>query len=223
MKRQCKQIAAITLTAMIIFLVAGVAVGYLGVSDEKPNNMTVGSNSEEIRETFTPPPVQQMRNNEFIKRVTVQNTGTVPCFVRVYAEFSDSNVAAGAQVKNDTSSSSFNDWSTFKTTLATTPNAISPKWQFIPLDSSEDEKLRGYFYYKEVVPPDGETEPLFTDFKVSFTTDSSDTNIDKISAYEIIVYSETVQATEITNASGSGKVYGDGEWLEAWKSFLKIS
>ena len=220
MKKQKKQIIALISATVMLLLFMGVTLAYLGAKDEKQNTMKIGTNIETIQETFTEPETQKMMDNQVQKTVTVQNTGSVPCFVRVYAEFSDSRVAANAEVKNGTSAT-YSSWEIFKNNLKYS-TSTDENWTFISTDSSEDAKLRGYFYYKKVVEPQGETPTLFTNVKVNYTTDPTDTNIDKITDFEIIVYSETVQTTE-TNASAAGTVFSDADWLNAWKSFLKVS
>lgn len=221
MTERKKRIAALTLSVMIVFLMAGVAIAYLGKKEDRVNTMEIGTNTEEIVETFAPPEVVRMTDNLTEKRVTVKNTGNVDCFARVYAEFSDSSVAGKSRVKNtgtNSADTNYYTWLDFKELLKEDSNYISPDWQFIPLNSEENEALRGYFYYKKVLKPDGETAPLFTYFVTDFTGDPTDRNIDKITDYEIIVYSETVQSTEVSD----GTVFTDDEWLTAWKSFLKV-
>lgn len=47
-----------------------------------------------------PPKEMQQGENIYKKRVAVKNTGTVPCYVRVYAGFSDSAVEDVSQLYN---------------------------------------------------------------------------------------------------------------------------
>ncbi len=156
--------------AVILSLCIGITMAYLGSFRQKTNELKVGKDTVSIKEDFSSPEVLKSTDNETHKTVTVKNTGTVDCFVRVYAEFSDNYVGDRAMVKN--SNGTKNDymfWEEFKTYLSKGTNNISPDWVFIPDNSTEDGKLKGYFYYKKVVKPNEETSALFTDFKVSFT------------------------------------------------------
>ena len=90
-------------------------------------------------------------------------------------------------------------------------------WEYI---GNASNKLDGYFYYKKVVPVNAVTEPLFTNILIDYGSDSEDSNLDKIAAFDVIVYSETVQTTEIDS---DGKIYQDSDWKTAWEKLLKIS
>ena len=140
-----------------------------------------------------------------------------------------------------------------------TDNDILPKnWRYMP-ESTINGKLGGYFYYTEVLNtnpsvPEGKpaynkpnvTERLFDSVVYSYSDDEHESNIDLISGFEMIVYSETVQTVETGSVEVSKvdennqpvldenndpvmeTVYGydyaeKNEWLEAWKSYLRVS
>ena len=158
--------------AVVLSLCIGITMAYLGSFREKTNELNIGKDTVEIKEDdFSSPEVLKSSNNETEKTVTVENTGTVDCFVRVYAEFSDSYVGDKAMVKNTNGTKNdYMFWKEFKKYLEADSNNISPDWQFIPETSTtEDGKLKGYFYYKKAVKPGEQTSALFTDFSVSFT------------------------------------------------------
>ena len=201
---------------LLILLSIGLTGAYLSDVKDVTNQISVTEGKIDISESF-PSVTEQSMNNTFKKEVKVSNTssGTTDCFVRVFADFSDSNVRDKAKIRVNSTDYT---WTEF---IALTNR--SDNWEFIPDNSSENEKLRGYFYYKKVLHS-GETTPdLFTDVLVDYRDppgSGADTNIDKITDFEMIVYAETVQTTEI-NASGT--VYNDTQWKDAWKSFLKIT
>ena len=118
-------------------------------------------------------------------------------------------------------------------------------------ESTTNGKLGGYFYYTEVLNtnpsvPEGKpaynkpnvTERLFDSVVYSYSDDEHESNIDLISGFEMIVYSETVQtvetgSVEVSKVDEHGDpvmetVYGydyaeKNEWLKAWKSYLRVS
>lgn len=78
---------------------AGIAA-YLMAKDSADNTMTVGHNAISIMEEFIPP--DKLEPGVVIpKKVNIQNTGDVPCAVRVSAEFSDSDMKNAAKVDVD--------------------------------------------------------------------------------------------------------------------------
>lgn len=219
------KVSAIVVATAIISVGVGVTLGYLAGYDNKDNTMKIGHETAKVSEVNWSEPEMLQMSNSFDKEVAVKNEGSVPCFVRVYAEFSDSTIGALAKVTaNDTDYT----WAEFKAGLSNAATPITTDWVFIPDTSSEDAKLRGYFYYTKVVPVNGYTSNLFTDVKVDYSGGVSGvSNIDLIRDFEMIIYSETVQTTETgaiqySNVSTYGHVYTDAEWKDAWKSYLKV-
>lgn len=77
---------------LILTLLAG-AVGinaYLTDADRVTNNISIGINTTEIVEEFSPPESVQP-GDSFTKKVQVKNVGSVDCYVRVFCEYSDSD------------------------------------------------------------------------------------------------------------------------------------
>ena len=218
----CCAAAALLLSSIGI----GVSLAYLGTSANKDNNITIGYNKTSIEESDWSEPSELAMTNNLDKTVTVKNNSdSVPCFVRVYAEFSDSSLGDLAKVKRS-DNPEFESWADFKSSLATASNG----WVFISETTPDAaQKLKGYFYYTSMVAPGASTSPLFTDVQVNYSNDpANDSNIDKIRDLEMIVYSETVQTTETgyivkNEASVYGYEYRNDEWLDAWKSYLKVT
>ena len=228
-KRSAIALSAV-LAVLVISLGVGLTIAYLGRTVEKENTIIVGHGDAEISEEFSEPSVQKMTNEEIPKEVTVKNTGTVPCFVRVFAEFSDSKAAEAASIYLDGTPVV---WKDFKISL--TNGTLTSDWVFIPLNAwREPEKLRGYFYYKKILAPGESTAKLFDGVATDFRADEEDSNIDRIIPYDMIIYSETVQTvetgvTEVTSrvngltqtSSVYGFEYTEEQWKDAWTSFLQ--
>ena len=230
----------------------GITLAYLGDTTGKDNTVIVGHGDEEISEEFSAPSEVSM-SNEVEKRFYITNTGTVPLFARLYAEFSDSTIADKAKVKVGNKEYK---WADFKSKMAKSPDQrddddkdILPKnWRYMR-ENPENGKLGGYFYYTEVLNtnpsvPEGKpaynkpnvTGKLFDSVVYSYS-DDDESNIDLISGFEMIVYSETVQTVETgsvevskvdeNNQTVMETVYGydyaeKNEWLKAWKSYLRV-
>lgn len=248
MTQKKKKLALISVFAAVLAVSVGMSatIAYLGQTKNIKNTMKVGHGDLEISEEFTSPEEVSMIS-EVTKKFSVKNTGTVPSFVRLYAEFSDSEVADKASVKIG---SYTYKWSDFKNALSddgTSERDVSlkqhvTKWRYV----KGTDKLAGYFYYSGLLKPGEETQDLFDSVKVDFVKygansvveDSS--NIDRIVDYEMIVYSEILQNTETgLYDTGTTREYGyeykdgsedptthawtEGEWKKAWKSFLKMT
>lgn len=200
-----------TLVLAAIVLSVGITLSYLSDSDPKENKFNVTKGNVTIQESFPKVETQTMEK-EYDKKVQVKNDGatTTPCFVRVFVDFSDSRVRDKASIINDTTT--YNTWSEFLSAM----DYSNQYWEYLP-ETDENGKLGGYFYYKKVVQPNETTEPLFTKVKVKYSDNEEDSNIDKITDFDIIVYTETVQTTEL-----NGNVYTNTEWKDAWKSFLQM-
>ena len=205
----------------VLLLCVGVTLAYLGAAQKKENQVNVGVGNVSIQESDWSEPSTQSMENTNAKSVKVENTGTVPCFVRVYMEFSDSEVASVAKVKGG-KDDTYYAWDSFKNTLANATNTVSTDWKYVNADSNT--KLNGYFYYTEPVDPNRSTSELIRSVQTDYNGDNNnDSNIDKIKAYDIIVYSETVQTigtdgTDYGSDSYSGTNAG---WYDAWAAFLK--
>ena len=84
----------------LVFLLAGIilmmipfSIAYLTHVETRENRITIGQNDIMIEEDFTPPKRWQP-DTTYEKDVKVRNTGSVPCYVRVYTALSDHTVPA---------------------------------------------------------------------------------------------------------------------------------
>lgn len=215
--------SAITVT-LLVLLTIGLTGAYLSDVKDVVNQVSVTEGKVSITESF-PAVTEQYMSNSFTKKVQVTNpaSGSTDCFVRVFADFSDSTIWNDYQTQikskdRNNAEITYSSWSNFLSTVKDNSD-----WEYIPYSSSENEKLKGYFYYKKVLHSGETTPPLFTDILVDYSKNPSGTdtgsNIDKITDFEMIVYAETVQTTEI---NPSGTVYGNNDWKKAWQSFLKV-
>ena len=137
------------------------------------NNLYVGHNEIEIEEEFEPPS-ELKQDTQFKKEVKVRNTGNVPCYVRVFADFSDSEVRDVAEFSAD--------GETFMS-VGDYQAAIRERgWAYDP-DT-------GYYYYTVPVQPGDATPVLFHSVQVHFERESD------IREFRIIVSAESIQTAD---------------------------
>lgn len=83
----------ILLVLSACFLMLGVSFGitysYLISEDAQQNTFTVGETAVEVHEEYEPP-AELKPGISIKKKPKVENTGNLPCFVRMRADFSDS-------------------------------------------------------------------------------------------------------------------------------------
>lgn len=153
------------------------------------NNLSVGHNEIEVVEEFDPPPKLE-KDTKFQKTVKVKNTGNVPCYVRVFAEFSDSEIKKIASFSAD--GKSFTSVSEYQKN--------PPKgWVY---DASTS-----YYYYTKPVQPDEETPALFHSIQVVFPNEQS------VREFQVIVTADSIQ----TAGSDGAEI---GNYRTAWETFL---
>lgn len=75
----------------LVLTTAGVYAFYTA-ADARTNAVTVGENVTRIEEVFEPPQSLEA-GGDYTKTVSVRNQKSVPCYVRVFAEFSDPQMA----------------------------------------------------------------------------------------------------------------------------------
>lgn len=98
--------ARVLLMLMICFLSGvGTMHAYFVVTENVSNQISIGHNSIEIVEEFDAPEDPQP-GSRFTKKPTVKNIGSVPCYVRMFVEFSDNGAANQATIDFNTK-----DWS----------------------------------------------------------------------------------------------------------------
>ena len=225
MKDKTKKILT---SVSIVVLLAGIgtALAYLISTDGNPNQVKIGKGDADIVETFDPPKKLTTDANIYQKLVTIKNEGKNPSFVRVFMDFTDTAVKSGDGVKtyffvpDDINSiptsapgkGTENADGTWTTTGGkwVEANKWSPSGDWVYVDEGG---LSGYYYYKEPVAPGASTPPLISWVRTDFDDES------KITDYEILVYSETVQTVEINE---SGTVYDASTYQTAWQEYLRV-
>ena len=198
----CKK-GVLILVAVILIVGAGVGstAAYFRHAQTVNNVLSVGENTIEIAEDYAPPKEMQPGENEYKKKVTVKNTGTVPCYVRVYAGFSDSAVENVSQLYNQ------NGW--FDATSY--PDNLPNGWAFVTPADDAVVGDSGYYYYTEPLQPGKSTAPLFEKVKTTFA------KAEDVQDYEIFVYAESVQTRDKDGMEFSGAE----PWKDAWTEFLE--
>lgn len=211
--------------------VAGVAVAYLTTARGLVNKFTVGNNTIDIVEKYEPPKELTQGINTYSKKVQVENTGKTDAFVRVYAEFSDSDIANNSYVTTSAPGNVSIDSTDTADVVKSKMTAAGYKahdefwkeggpdndWVYISTDT--DPLLGGYFYY---------TQPVKSSESEGATKDNVITNplIEKVATYfesandvkdyEIIVYAESVQTTDKDGVEFTG----NDAYKDAWTEFL---
>lgn len=69
------------------------ASAYLHAQEQKENHISIGVNEIRIREKFQKPSYW-LFSTVYDKEVCIQNTGSVPCYMRVFTEVSNADIPA---------------------------------------------------------------------------------------------------------------------------------
>lgn len=90
LKRAAKGLARIQLPVLFLLclMMVGVTAGFLVSTDSALNRLSGGHNTAGIVESYAPPS-SFAKGDEITKEVKVKNEGSVPCYVRVFAEVCD--------------------------------------------------------------------------------------------------------------------------------------
>ena len=190
-------IAAVAGTATAGILQVTGVLAYLTGKQDNANKITVAENVIEIQETFTPPPTLTT-NNTFTKDVKIKNTGDVPCYTRVFLEFSDNDVRGTSTVSVD--GTNYYPISQLKDHLPT-------GWVYV---ESASDALAPYYYYTQPLAVGASTPSLIKTVKTTFADE------DKIEPFDIYVYAESVQ----TLAKDGKEFTGTTPWRSAWTEYL---
>ena len=214
-------IGGLVASAVVLALITRLTVAYLGDTTETAkNNLNVGYADVSIVEQFDEPS-ELIMSNTIAKEVKVQNNSSVRAFVRVYAEFSDSEIAKQAKVEYKGKKYSWDDFKTklnyeSPSNLPEDKDLVDSGWRYVPPDDSSG--LGGYFYYiqslraykaatgESAEVTGGITEPLFDSVVIDYQKYGEDaehnvvvqdsSNIDRIVPLEMIVYSELIQTVD---------------------------
>ena len=198
--RSKKIFTAVAAALLTMALSAGGTFAYFRYLKSINNRVSVGTNTITINEDYSPPKKLEAGENVYTKDVKVKNTGTIPCYVRVYAAFSDSTVMDKSELSAD--GSTFFPAGTYYENL---PDG----WEYVA--DAEDAELGGYYYYTNPVQAGKETPSLFKKVKTTF----ADAN--EVQNYEIIVYAESVQILDKDGQEFTGAM----PWKSAWTEFLE--
>ena len=106
LKRAAKGLAKTDLLVLFLLclMMVGVTAGFLVSTDSVLNRLSSGHNTAGIVESYAPPS-SFAKGDEITKEVKVKNEGSVPCYVRVFAEISDPEARDAMDIDYNTS-----DW-----------------------------------------------------------------------------------------------------------------
>lgn len=198
------QLAVIIAATVAILSISAVSIAYLSDTGSAVNTLSIGENSITITEDYTPPSAMQQGDNKFAKEVSITNLGDVPCYVRVFADFSDSKVKDISFLSAKTvAESATGDW----IKAAEYKDHLPSGWVFVP---TTDATLGGFYYYTEPLAPGAVTPHLFRAVNAHFDTE------DLVTDFEIVVSAESVQTLDKNGNAFSGA----DAWKQAWTEFL---
>ncbi len=204
-KRKFRMVYSLPLLlAALIISVTGTLAYLTYKTPMEHNKFTFGNVDVKIIEEYNPPRSMDPGNNDYDKKVSIQNTGTIDCFVRVDVMWSSVDVQKISYLSTDNRAS----WIPATSFTTNTPN----KWVY-----QATGELTGYYYYTEPLAPGETSEPLFTDVRTVFSAKTSDvTNIVNQTErdYDIYIHTEAIQQMAL---DGSGK---HKDYQVAWKDFL---
>ena len=159
---------------------AGTAA-YFSDSDNRINEVAVGTVTTEIEENFPDPTPTPMENNpSYRKEIWTGNFSSsekgfnADCYVRMMVSYSDDDIGRGVEILG----------------------MDTVNWVY----SNED----GYYYYRNVVAEGEKTTPLCTGFRID-SAKIDDTYKNSLSDFAINIYEESVQAEGFEDL----KVHGD--------------
>lgn len=119
-------------------------------------------------------------------------------------EFPNPDPKPGDSVKKEVSIKNTGDVPCFVRTKIEFSNDKAESISTMDINTTDWEKNSdGYYYYKKIVPVDKSTTRLMSAVKIA-----DNANLDELEDFEIIVYSESVQAEGFT----------DSDYIEAFKS-----
>ena len=176
-------------------------MSYLTDNETHSNAISVGDVRFDLIDEYPEPPEPDL-NEQFVKRIAITNTGDIPCFVRIFVEFSNNKVSQYASVTAD--GTNYYTWADFK-------NHLPANWVYIPYEETGDNaKIGGYFYYTEPLPVGETTSYLTQGFKVTFPKQK------EVLPYEINVYAEALQ----TLNHNAVEYTGTSAYRDAWLEFI---
>ncbi|MBQ8920872.1 MAG: hypothetical protein IJ060_01760 [Oscillospiraceae bacterium] len=223
-KTKKKKLALAAAFSAVLLLIVGVLLAYFAAKDKEPNLIGVGEDEISVTEIFTPP--NQEQDYVYRKLVEIENTGTVPCYVRVRLEFSDSEIERAASFSADLRDTApapdDADYAAFAESFKSAQigtgsdryiNNLPDGWVYVWDESPADPDVtHGYYYYTKPVAPGEATDALISWVRMHYD------DTDSIRAHDVYVYAESVQTVD----ANSGEDYtADNEngWKNAWHNF----
>lgn len=184
---------------IIAIMAVGGTAAYFAASSWLQNQASVGENTIALTEDFKTPDEMHKGDNKYKKTVQVTNTGTVPCYVRVYADFSDSKIKEASSISSDGG----------KIYYPASENKKHPDEGWLPEGWRYEQMGQddGYYYYITPIQPGDKTSPLFTNIDTKFEDEKD------VSQYDVIVYAESVQTVKHDGTQAA-------DYNDAWTSFL---
>lgn len=229
MKRK-KTVALAILFGGIAVALSSVTLSFLGGNASLINNFLIGHNKSSIDEEFEGG-TQTTGSKVFGKIVKVKNEDNVPCYVRVYMDFSNSDAENKSKLSNDDKTNTESQFyeaakaisdsdgkDTYIEQLASATGTVAPAWIYVP-----DTDLGGYYYYLLPLEPNTETGSLIQQVKVENGADEG-----SIKDFNIFVYSETVgtkdSASDVNweSLTPEEKEAWKTKALNAWTEFLQL-
>lgn len=147
---------------------------YLTDRATEVNYIKPGVNVSKIQEEFPEQGELPEQGKTYVKKVSVKNQTSVPCYIRVSVDYSDSRIGNAASLVG----------------------LNTKDWEYIGIDQP---KTGGYYYYKEAILPGESTSNLFDGIRFSNNMDGSffETGED----FDVIVYEESLQQGSYTSYS----------------------
>lgn len=188
--------------ALLIPAVLGIGStwAYFSYLRETRNRFSVGWSEITITENYDPPeeitPGEEVR---FMKKVQIQNTGPVPCYVRVRLEYSDSEMEQ------------------FCTHILNGEKAPAEEWKQRVEEFTDGAwtcETDGYYYYRDALDPGDRTALLLEQVEVMVPEEQGE----ELEEFEILVYGEAVQ-TMVHESGPGGEQWAReaADYREAWE------
>lgn len=158
MKIAQKTSLAVLICGVCLLLLTGGICAYLISVANQTNSFTVGENVTRIEEDFDPPTTIEA-GESYEKKVTVRNVKSVPCYVRVFAEFSDPEQEDAMRLDFNTT-----DWTVKQTDgyyyyKSILPVGEATKPLFEEIYAEKDSANLELIVYSESVQAEGASDP----------------------------------------------------------------
>lgn len=154
-----KKAALAIILICIISIIIPIAAAFLLSEDSLQNPFTVGENQSHIEEDFGSYDSFEA-GKDYTKKVSVKNDGSVDCYVRVFAEVEDPEVAAAVDVDFNTT-----DWTAkqpdgfyyYKKIIKANESTVP---LFTQITAKKDVDEFQMIVFSETVQADGAADPV---------------------------------------------------------------